>query len=139
MKSLLLLIFTILPVWAAAQPKLVSQRIQLKDGRKFTLSLPADFEIVPAAEGLKRVRFFAKSPDDRIFVTDMYNLTDNKRGAVYILDGWDAKTGKLIPLLSQAAASADGVVRSSVSRDAATGDLPPTPAPPHLAKPRHPS
>jgi glucose/arabinose dehydrogenase len=94
MKSLLLLIFAILPVLAAAQPRLVPQRIALKDGRRFTLNLPADFEIVPAAEGLKRVRFFAKAPDGRIFVTDMYNLTDNKRGAVYILDGWNAETGK---------------------------------------------
>ena len=39
-----------------------------------------------AAQGLKRVRFMAKSPDGRIFVTDMYNLTDNSKGAVYILD-----------------------------------------------------
>lgn len=77
-----------------AQPKLVPQKISLKDGRKFSLNLPADFEIIPAAEGLRRVRFFAKSPDGRIFVTDMYNLTDNKRGAVYILDGWDAEAGK---------------------------------------------
>jgi hypothetical protein len=58
------------------------------------LNLPSDFEIIPAAEGLKRVRFFAKAPDGRIFVTDMYNLTDNKRGAIYILDGWDAQKGK---------------------------------------------
>ena len=88
------MIFAILPVWAAAQPRLVPHRIALKDGRRFTLNLPADFEIIPAAEGLKRVRFFARSPDGRIFVTDMYNLTDNKRGAVYILDEWNAENGK---------------------------------------------
>ncbi len=34
----------------------------------------------------------ARSPDDRIFVTDMYNLTDNKRGVVYILDQFDPAT-----------------------------------------------
>ncbi len=45
-------------------------------------------------EGLKRVRFMAKSPDARIFVTDMYNLTDNKRGVVYILDQFDPVSGK---------------------------------------------
>ena len=70
------------------------QKIELKNGKTFTLNLPAEYEIIPAAEGLKRVRFFAKSPDGRIFVTDMYNLTDNAKGAVYILDEFDAKTGK---------------------------------------------
>jgi glucose/arabinose dehydrogenase len=82
------------PTVMIAQPRLVPHPIALKDGRKFSLNLPADFEIIPAAEGLKRVRFFARAPDGRIFVTDMYNLTDNKRGAVYILDGWDAQKGK---------------------------------------------
>lgn len=78
----------------AAQPKLVPQKISLKNGKTFYLNLPGDFEIIPAAEGLGRVRFFAKAPDERIFVTDMWNLTDNKKGAVYILDDFDAKTGK---------------------------------------------
>jgi glucose/arabinose dehydrogenase len=40
------------------------------------------------------VRFFAKAPDGRIFVTDMYNLADNKRGAVYILEEFDLEAGK---------------------------------------------
>ncbi|HEX3102717.1 MAG TPA: hypothetical protein VHQ01_13025, partial [Pyrinomonadaceae bacterium] len=77
-----------------AQPKLVPNRITLKTGKSFNLNLPSEFEIVPAVEGLKRVRFFAKAPDGRIFVTDMYNLTDNKLGKIYILDGWDAAKGK---------------------------------------------
>ena len=77
-----------------AQSRLIPQKVTLKNGRSFTLNLPAEFEIIPAIEGLKRVRFFAKAPDGRIFVTDMYNLTDNRRGAVYILDGWDERTGK---------------------------------------------
>jgi glucose/arabinose dehydrogenase len=94
MKKLLITLVVLLPIAAVAQPGLVPHPISLKDGRKFNLNLPADFEIIPAAEGLKRVRFFAKSPDGRIFVTDMYNLTDNTRGAVYILDGWDARSGK---------------------------------------------
>jgi glucose/arabinose dehydrogenase len=82
-----------------AQPKLLPNRIKLKNGKSFYLNLPADFEIIPAAEGLKRVRFFAKAPDGRIFVTDMHDLTDNKRGTVYILDGWDAKTGRFTRVL----------------------------------------
>ncbi len=56
--------------------------------------LPADFTIVPAAEGLKRVRFMAKSPDGRIFVTTMHDLSDNSEGAVYILDGFDEQRGR---------------------------------------------
>ncbi|MGI9054848.1 MAG: PQQ-dependent sugar dehydrogenase [Pyrinomonadaceae bacterium] len=77
-----------------AQPKLVSQKITLKNGKSFSLELPESFEIIPAAEGLKRVRFFAKSPDGRIFVTDMFDLTDNEKGKIYILDEFDEQTGK---------------------------------------------
>ena len=87
----------------AAQPKLVPHKISLKNGKTFNLKLPAGYEIIPAAEGLKRVRFFAKAPDGRLFLTDMYNLTDNKKGAIYILDEFDAKTGKfgkVIPYLT---------------------------------------
>lgn len=78
----------------SAQPRLVPALIALKNGKSFTLNLADGFEIIPAAEGLKRVRFFAKAPDGRVFVTDMYNLTDNKRGTVYILDEWDGAKGK---------------------------------------------
>ncbi len=77
-----------------AQTKLTPHKISLKNGKTVSLNLPADYEIIPAAEGLKRVRFFARSPDGRIFVTDMYNLTDNRRGTVYILDGFDETSGK---------------------------------------------
>ena len=89
-----LLIFSILLLTAYAQTKLVPHEIKLKSGKTFSLNLPADYEIIPAAEGLNRVRFFAKSPDGRIFVTDMFNLTDNRKGKVYILDDFDEKTGK---------------------------------------------
>lgn len=87
-------VLLVLAASALAQPRLVSQKITLKNGKTFTLNLPQEFEIIPALEGLKRVRFFAKAPDGRIFVTDMLNLSDNKQGTVYILDGWDAKSGK---------------------------------------------
>ena len=94
MKPILSLAILLMPLFAFAQPKLVQQRMILKSGKSVSLNRPADFEIVPAAEGLKRVRFFAKAPDGRIFVTDMYNLADNKRGTIYILDGWDETAGK---------------------------------------------
>ncbi|HEX8286640.1 MAG TPA: hypothetical protein VF556_01515 [Pyrinomonadaceae bacterium] len=74
--------------------KLVPNKISLKSGLTFYLNLPAGYKIIPATEGLKRVRFFAKSPDGRIFVTDMHDLTDNRKGAVYILEEFDLESGK---------------------------------------------
>ncbi|MES2807392.1 MAG: PQQ-dependent sugar dehydrogenase [Bacteroidota bacterium] len=38
---------------------------------------------------MRRLRFLAKSPDGRLFGTDMYNLADNKRGKIYIFEDWD--------------------------------------------------
>lgn len=61
-------------------------------GKSITLSLPNEFDIQVAATGLRRVRFFAQSPDGRIFVTGMHDLSDNRQGSVMILDGWDEKT-----------------------------------------------
>lgn len=104
MKKLLILTILIFSATIfSQQPKLVPHKITLKSGKTFSLNLPANYEIIPAAEGLKRVRFFAKAPDGRMFVTDMFNLTDNKKGVVYILDDWNEKTGKfgkVIPYLS---------------------------------------
>lgn len=95
MKKLLILLTLLqLSVPIFAQTRLVPHKITLKNGKTFNLNLPADYEIIPAAEGLKRVRFFAKSPDGRIFVTDMFNLTDNTKGTVYILSDWNEETGK---------------------------------------------
>lgn len=101
----LFIVFAIIcfPLMLLAQPRLVPNKVTLKNGKSFNLNLAEGFEIIPAIEGLKRVRFFAKAPDGRIFVTDMYNLTDNKRGTVYILDGWDAAKGtfaKAIPYMT---------------------------------------
>jgi len=65
--------------------------------------LPANFEIIPAAEGLNRVRFFAVAPDGRIFVTDMFDMSDNRKGTVYVLDAWNSKRGKfgkVVPYLT---------------------------------------
>lgn len=90
-------------LFAQQHTKLVPHKISLKSGKTFSLNLPAEYEIIPAVEGLKRVRFFAKAPDGRIFVTDMLNLSDNSKGTVYILDEWNEKTGKfakVIPYLT---------------------------------------
>jgi glucose/arabinose dehydrogenase len=74
--------------------KLAPQRIALSNGKSYSLNVPEGYEIGVAAEGLKRVRFLAKAPDGRLFVTDMHSLADNKQGRIYVLDGFDAKTGK---------------------------------------------
>ncbi len=75
-------------------PRLKPHRLTLTGGKTFTLNLPAGFGITIAAQGLSRARFMALSPDQRLFVTDLYNRTDNKKGAVYVLDDFDPKAGK---------------------------------------------
>lgn len=62
------------------------------EGKSITLSLPDGFDINIAASGLRRVRFFAQAPDGRIFVTGMYDLADNTRGSVFILEGWNEQS-----------------------------------------------
>jgi hypothetical protein len=49
-------------------------------------------KITPAFEGLKRPRFMAKSPDGRLFVADLINMSDNSNGIVYALSEYDAAT-----------------------------------------------
>ncbi len=88
LRSILALLL-LLSLNATAQQPLVPHQLPAAHGRTITLSLPRDFQINVALAGLHRVRFFAMSPDHRLFVTDMYDRTDNQRGAVYILDGWN--------------------------------------------------
>src|SRR5207244_3847594 len=73
---------------------LAPHRVVLSKSKKFNLYLPPGFEITVAAQGFKRTRFMAKSPDGRIFITDMFNRTDNQKGAIYVLDDFDASAGK---------------------------------------------
>ena len=61
-------------------------------GKSITLTLPDELDIHIAASGLRRVRFFAQSPDGRMFATGMHDLSDNRLGSVFILEGWDEKT-----------------------------------------------
>jgi glucose/arabinose dehydrogenase len=69
--------------------KLVPHPIVLKKGVKLTLNTPEGFNVSVAYEGLDRLRFLTVSPDNRYFVLDMWNKSDNKRCKVYILDGWN--------------------------------------------------
>lgn len=96
----LLLFFSCLP--ALAQQPLIAHQLRVAHEHTITLSLPQDFTINIALSGLHRVRFFAMAPDHRLFVTDMYDRTDNTRGAVYILDGWNPENhtfARAIPYL----------------------------------------
>jgi glucose/arabinose dehydrogenase len=86
--SLLIVCFSL----TANAQRLKPHPISLANGKSFVLNLPPGYEISIAAQGLKRVRFMTLSPDNRVFVTDMYNKTDNSRGAVYILDQFDPNT-----------------------------------------------
>lgn len=71
--------------------QLVPHSLDLPGGKQITLSLPQGMAIDVAAAGLHCPRFFALSPDHRIFVADLYNRSDNRHGALYILDGWDTR------------------------------------------------
>ncbi len=97
MKHILTIAFVLLlccSMYAGKTLALVPKKVILKNGKSFNLNLPQGYEIKPAVEGVKRIRFMSKSPDNRIFVTDMYNLADNKKGTVYILDDFDRETGR---------------------------------------------
>ena len=67
--------------------------ITLASGVTVRLNVPDNLSLSVAAQGLKRVRFMAKSPDGRLFVTDMYDRTDNKQGSIYAFSSWQG--GKL--------------------------------------------
>lgn len=87
---------------AAPAQRLTPRQIHLADGHALTLNVPANFAIDIAAQGLHCPRFMAVSPDHRIFIADMYDRSDNTRGAIYILDGWNATAhtfAKITPYL----------------------------------------
>lgn len=84
--------------------RLVPNRVALSGGKSFVLNLPEGFALSVAAQGLRRVRFMAESPDGRVFATDMHDLTDNSKGSVYILDRFDPATKsfkRVIPYLTR--------------------------------------
>src|SRR5690349_20627303 len=74
---------------SAQELKLQPHTIKLKSGLRFQLKIPKGYKIAVAAEGLNRPRFFAKSPDGRLFITDMFDRSDNPLGRVLILENWD--------------------------------------------------
>jgi glucose/arabinose dehydrogenase len=80
---------------ASAQKNIKKQvPVHLAKGLDFTLSIPQAYKLSVATEGLRRLRFLCKSPDGRLFATDMYDLSDNKKGKIYILENWNNETKK---------------------------------------------
>lgn len=69
-----------------------THKLTIAPGKNVTLMLTDQLQVHIAARGIPRARFFTQSPDGRIFLTSMYNLDDNTRGAIYILDHYDAAT-----------------------------------------------
>lgn len=67
---------------------LIPHHIVLQKGVELDVRIPEGYHISVAAKGLRRLRFLAKSPDGKLFATDMYDRSDNKKGAVYIFSQW---------------------------------------------------
>ncbi len=65
------------------------QPVNLSSGDSFSLIIPKDFKVSVAYETNSRIRFLAMSPDNRLFVTDMKNLTDNKKGELLVFEDWN--------------------------------------------------
>ncbi len=77
---------------AQNKPATIKQSIVLKSGLQFKLTIPAKYSIAVAAEVKHRLRFLAKSPDGRLFATDMFNRGDNKLGRILIFDRFNTTT-----------------------------------------------
>jgi len=64
--------------------------VHLQKGVDLHLNIPKGYNITVAYEGLRRLRFLTRSPDGRLFATDMFNTSDNRRGKVYVFADWDS-------------------------------------------------
>ena len=90
LRALLALLFWF--AFAFLSPAQAPHTLSYAPGKSITLSIPPAFDITIAASGLRRVRFFARSPDGRIFVTAMHDLSDNRQGSIFILEGWNPQS-----------------------------------------------
>ena len=81
---------------SATKIKLKPISISLQKGIDFNLSIPEGYNASIAFEGLKRPRFLARAPgeDDRLFITDLQDKSDNRRGQVLLLSEWDSQSKK---------------------------------------------
>ncbi len=79
---------------AASNIRLAPHLINLASGDSFYLNIPVEYKISAAAELNTRLRFLAKSPDGRLFATDMFDRSDNRRGRVLIFENWNESSKK---------------------------------------------
>lgn len=79
---------------AASNIRLAPHLINLASGDSFNLNIPVGYQISAAAELNTRLRFLAKSPDGRLFATDMFDRSDNRRGRVLIFENWNESSKK---------------------------------------------
>jgi glucose/arabinose dehydrogenase len=75
---------------SALQPLQLKPATITTAGKTITLNIPSDYSINVAADGFKRVRFMAWSPDHRLFVGEMTSASDTNTGRVLILDGFNS-------------------------------------------------
>ncbi len=75
---------------------LVRAHVHLAKGLDFDLRIPKGYELKVAAEGFERLRFMCGATSDRLFITDMHDLTDNKRGKVYMLSNWNEDSARFL-------------------------------------------
>lgn len=68
--------------------------ISLAKGDSFKLAVLKGYNISVAAEGLQRPRFLTMSPAGKLFCTDMYDRSDNTKGAIYIFENWNDSAKK---------------------------------------------
>ncbi len=59
-----------------------------------SLQVRAGWRIRVAADGMQRIRFGDMSPDGRFFVPDMIDLSDNSKGRIWVLSGFNETTGR---------------------------------------------
>jgi len=90
--SIVIILFVHHAILFAQKTILVPKPIHLEKGLNFDLLIPKGYQISVAGENLGRLRFMAKSPDGRLFATDMINLEDNKKGKIYVFDDWNETT-----------------------------------------------
>jgi len=89
------------PCFSQRPLTLIEKSIRLTND-SFVLKIPEGYGISVACQGLSRPRFFAKSPDGRLFITDMHDISDNKKGSILILESWnepEKRFEKTIPYL----------------------------------------
>jgi len=77
--------------------------LTLQRGTTLDLRIPDGVAMNVACEGMKRSRFMTESPDGRLFITDLTDMSDNSRGVVYVLSDFDERShqfGKRAPYLT---------------------------------------